>query len=130
MVGICNQLLLNSLRVISQKYGRKLQWYILKGEDLTLLLFLNPLGVPTWAFSSLFGAICFRCSTSIWAYLLSHCKGTIFCRIFVLSLIIYGFILRAVHCECTNNQRSKRNEEKKSIILEGVQSSACLICSC
>ena len=46
------------LRVISQKYGHNLQGCILKGEDLTFLLFLNAQSVSINGFSSLFSAIC------------------------------------------------------------------------
>ena len=62
---------------------------------------------PDWAFSSLFGVICFRYSTSILAYLLNLFKGTIFCWIFVHFIIICKFGLRAV-LQCVNNPTTNK----------------------
>ena len=54
---IHNRLLPNNLQAISQEYGRSFKLYILKGEDLTLLLFLNSC-CQYWQTLLYFGAIC------------------------------------------------------------------------
>ena len=99
---IYNQLLLNILRVISQKYGHNLQGCILKGEDLTFLLFLNAQSVSIKGVSSLFSAIC---------------------SLMFPSFHVFGTKVRQF-------PRTAKAHFYQSIILEGVKSAACQISLC
>lgn len=100
--SIYNQLLLNILRVISQKYGHNLQGCILKGEDLTFLLFLNAQSVSIKGVSSLFSAIC---------------------SLMFPSFHVFGTKVRQF-------PRTATVHSYQSIILEGVKSAACQISLC
>ena len=96
---IYNQLLLNILRVISQKYGHNLQGCILKGKDLTFLLFINTQKTMMEGVFPLFGAFC--------------------CLMFP-SFHVFGTKVRQF-------PRTATVHSYQSIILEGVKSAACQI---